>query len=254
MKRFLDTDRWYRLGDLSFEHKALLLLLESVADPSGVVVWNPDALEALAGRKFLESDIRMLGEHRVIWLDHSRLLLPEFLLFQYSTLSRKCKGHTKVWKALRDHWPMDEDGQDTFAEAWEELKIGHLVPPMRDERLASQRPPWYLELEARVKKAMAVKIPGNFPTEVAGQLQEYFAFRERNALRQKNKTDADRWDWTPEQAFGIIKTVTRWLCEYDPHGIVSALEMSWFGNSKTPFEPKPKFKLAKRSPFYADEK
>lgn len=242
MKIFFDTSRWtVDLAKLSFRHKTLLILLESLADPAGVVIWAQDTIEGLAGEKFLESDVDALG-YRAIWLDRSKILLPSYMKNQFGTLSRTAPPHKKVWKALREHWGECGDLlEEPFVTRWTELGIDEWIPPIGTERVGNQTPEWYIKLMERANGASACIIPRDFPESIKERISEFFAYRFRKAKQALNTMNADQWDWSINHAKVVVNETRRRLGKHTEQAVYDSFTNCMGNNHKTPYEPRGRF-------------
>jgi len=245
MNIHFDTERWTRdLAKLSFRHKTLMILLESLADPSGVVVWAQDTIEGLAGEKFLESDVDALG-YRIVWLDRSKILLPSYMKTQYKTLSRSSPAHRRVWKCLRQHWGERGDLiEEPFVTDWKARGIDDWLPAIGNERIGKQTPEWYLKLMERAKGASQCYIPKEFPEVIKERLLEFFAYRFRKAEQTLNVETSERWDWSINHARTIVNETKRQLTRHTETAIAKAITSAMSCNYRAPIEPRSKFEAS----------
>jgi uncharacterized phage protein (TIGR02220 family) len=104
MKRFTATEKWDKewFMDLSCKHKVLWQFLCDSCDCAGV--WEPNWKLASyqIGEKVKVDDLKVFGE-RVIVLDNGKVLLTNFVSFQYGTLSRDCRPHQNIIRAIEKH-------------------------------------------------------------------------------------------------------------------------------------------------------
>lgn len=100
-KRFTDTLIWEKewFMKLSPKHKCLIRYLFDRCDASGV--WEPNWTLAsiYIGEKCDSSDLMVINDHIQI-LPSKKILITDFISFQYGKLSEKCAGHIPVFKAI----------------------------------------------------------------------------------------------------------------------------------------------------------
>ncbi|HEX6171381.1 MAG TPA: hypothetical protein VFZ33_16955, partial [Chitinophagaceae bacterium] len=100
-KRFTDTLIWEKewFMKLSPKHKCLIRYLFDRCDSSGV--WEPNWTLAsiYIGEKCDSSDLMVINDHIQI-LPSKKILITDFISFQYGKLSEKCAGHIPVFKAI----------------------------------------------------------------------------------------------------------------------------------------------------------
>jgi hypothetical protein len=101
-KRFTDTAIWNKewFMDLSPTHKCLIRYLFDNCDPAGV--WKPNwKLASLhIGENVNELSLNSLPAHQYEILPNGKIFLPDFIKFQYSTLSDKSPAHKPVFLAI----------------------------------------------------------------------------------------------------------------------------------------------------------
>lgn len=268
MKRYFDTLHWRNLGDMSFRHKAFLLVLESVADPAGVVIWNPAEFEGLTGERFHKADIAALGDSHAVWMDRDRILLPGFMRFQYGTLSRRSPAHVKVWRALREHWPADVEGEggededdldphdvdfSAVARAWKALGVLSFLPDVQNERHPGHEPVWYRDAVLRADAACSSQsyedgqLDG-IPISVMEPLMQFFRYRQEKVVAALSKSDAIKWEWTTTQADAVINWTKDMLEECSERQVATALRRAVASNYKMPYDPRGEVKVGKEKP------
>lgn len=100
-KRFTDTLIWEKewFMKLSPKHKCLIRYLFDRCDSSGV--WEPNWTLAsiYIGEKCDNSDLLVLNDH-IEKLPNGKILISDFISFQYGKLSEKCAAHIPIFKAI----------------------------------------------------------------------------------------------------------------------------------------------------------
>lgn len=103
MKRFTGTEVWQKpwFRKSSCRLKCLWKYLCDHCDPAGV--WEPDwdLASFYIGEPVQESDISAFNGNAV--MRNQNVFLPQFVEFQYGTLSQDCKPHLKVFEAMEHH-------------------------------------------------------------------------------------------------------------------------------------------------------
>lgn len=101
-KRFTDTSIWNKewFMELSPTHKCLIRYLFDNCDASGV--WKPNwKLASLhIGEGVDISDLEKIPAHQFEILENGKIFLPDFINFQYSTLSEKSPAHKPIFLAI----------------------------------------------------------------------------------------------------------------------------------------------------------
>ena len=240
MRIQFDTERWTGdLANLAPRYKLLLLLMDSLVDPAGVLVWSPTVIDGMLCDRYVDGDIDALGS-RVVRMPKNRILLPHYMKVQYGAISRAAYPHRRIWSAIAEHWGSRASISDPepFVEAWTKMGIDHWLPDIVGERVASRRAPWFLELEERVKLADKVQIPEMWPKDVTNAFEEYMAYRRRKALQSMLASQANIWDWSFEQATSVVNTVERYLETFSNAAIVQSIERTIEANYRVLYEPK----------------
>lgn len=118
-KRFADTDiwnkEWYQLYTL--KQKVLLKYLFDNCDAAGV--WEPNYRLAgfIIGEPITRSDIESLNERKnqVAILPDGKVVILDFIAFQYGELSETCRPHQKVIELMKKHGLWGK-GMDTLSD------------------------------------------------------------------------------------------------------------------------------------------
>lgn len=105
MKRFTETtkwqDAWFR--KLSPRLKCLWTFLCDGCDAAGVIDPDWDLLSFQIGEGVSPDDLAAFGTGRIHTLPNGKIWICRFMEFQYGTLSRDCKAHTPIFKAIAFH-------------------------------------------------------------------------------------------------------------------------------------------------------
>lgn len=104
MKRFTDTAKWAKswFQDLAPHHKCLWLYLCDAADPAGVWDTNWKLASVFIGKTVTEKDLEVMGD-RVRKLPGGKYGIVSFIEFQYGKLSKDCKAHIPIFRAIEKH-------------------------------------------------------------------------------------------------------------------------------------------------------
>lgn len=104
MKRFTETgkwsDAWFR--KLPPKIKLLWQYVCDTCDAAGVFELDTDLATLQIGEKIEESDLEMLAT-RLQKLPSGKMLILNFIPFQYGELSVECRPHKVVFDAIRKH-------------------------------------------------------------------------------------------------------------------------------------------------------
>ena len=222
----LDANRWrdQDFACLSFRHRAFLIVLECLADKAGVVDWELEKINDVAGdgADFSRVDVKQLGSDNAIWMPGgTAILLSQFMQKQYGVLSRHCPAHKQVWHAIVKWWgaPTHPHEQEPFIAFFSEKQIFRHAPKIKDEDQGLDEPPWKTQLKAEATAAKKVEIPTSLPMCIVEALQDCFDWRVRMALRSRIRTEGDKWAWTPEQAEQDIKQVQSMLRKFTSESV-----------------------------------
>lgn len=100
-KRFTDTLIWEKewFMKLSPKHKCLFKFIVDRCDPSGVWEQNWTLASIYIGEKCDYSDTLVLASH-LEKLPNGKILVTDFISFQYGKLSEKCAAHIPIFKAI----------------------------------------------------------------------------------------------------------------------------------------------------------
>jgi hypothetical protein len=104
MKRFTETlkwqDKWFRR--LTPRRKCLWQFLCDTCDPAGVIDFDAELASVHVGETVEDSDIDSFGE-RIRKLPSGKLLIVQFVKFQYGELSESCPAHKPVFRAIKNN-------------------------------------------------------------------------------------------------------------------------------------------------------
>lgn len=104
MKRFTETgkwsDAWFR--KLTPRLKLLWQYICDTCDAAGVFVFDPEHASFHIGETYDNEDVFLLG-HRLRRLEGDKVLIVNFIPFQYGELSVECRPHKVVFDAIRKH-------------------------------------------------------------------------------------------------------------------------------------------------------
>jgi len=104
MKRFTETtkwqDKWFR--QLPARLKCLWSYLLDNCDAVGVIDPDWELVAFQVGENVSDEDIKYFAE-RIQILPNGKLWITRFVEFQYGKLSRDCKAHIPVFKAIQLH-------------------------------------------------------------------------------------------------------------------------------------------------------
>lgn len=209
---------------LSFRHRAFLIVLECLADKAGVVDWELEKINEVAGdgADFSRLDVKQLGIDNAIWMPGgTSILLSRFMKGQYGTLSRHCPAHDTVWQAIAKWWgvPAHPHDQEPFVAFFSEKMIFRHAPNIKDEDQGLDEPVWKTRLKEEVAEAKKIEIPNSLPMCIVEALRDCFDWRVRMALRSRIRTEGEKWTWTPEQADQDIKQVQSMLKRFTPEAV-----------------------------------
>lgn len=103
-KRFCDTEIWDKdwFMNLSCKHKCLIRFIFDKCDVAGI--WEPNWILATTyvGEKCTVADLESF-KHQIQKLPGGKILICDFISFQYGTLSEKSNPHVKVISILKKH-------------------------------------------------------------------------------------------------------------------------------------------------------
>jgi len=222
----LDANRWrdQDFACLSFRHRAFLIVLECLADKAGVVDWELEKINGVAGdgADFTRLDVKQLGIDNAVWMPGgTAVLLSRFMQGQYGIISRRCPAHDQVFQAIVKWWgkPTHLYEQEPFVAFFAEKSISRHAPRIKDEDQGLDEPPWKTQLKADVAAARRIEIPESLPVCVSNAIQDCFDWRIRMALRSRIRTEGEKWTWTPEQAEQDIKQVQSMLRRFTPEAV-----------------------------------
>lgn len=222
----LDANRWRDVdfACLSFRHRSFLIVLECLADKAGVVDWELEKINEVAGdgADFNRLDVKQLGSDNAVWMPGGTcVLLSQFMKNQYGRLSRSCPAHKQVWQAIIKWWgrPESKHDREPFLEFFAEKNITRHAPLIKDEDQGLDEPVWKTRLKEEAQKAQTIEIPGTLPLCVFDAMRDCFDWRVRMAMRSRIRTEGERWTWTYEQAEQDIKQVQNMLKRFTPESV-----------------------------------
>jgi hypothetical protein len=104
MKRFTETDKWRDawFRKLSPACKCLWQYMVDNCDQAGVIDIDWELASFQIGAKVSEKDLASF-DRQVSRLANGKLWISSFVKFQYGVISRDCKPHTPVFKAIERH-------------------------------------------------------------------------------------------------------------------------------------------------------
>jgi hypothetical protein len=114
MKRFTATEKWDDVWfrKLTPRAKCLWMYICDKCDHAGVIDLDVGLASFQIGDQISDSDIESFNG-RVRQINDSKLLVSDFIRFQYGKLSRECKPHMPVFAALSKHGiPIEEVEQN----------------------------------------------------------------------------------------------------------------------------------------------
>ena len=106
-KRFVDTELWQKewFQNLSLRHKILIKYIFENCDCAGV--WNGNFRMAsfIIGEKVTIDDLKEINNFKYQFeiLENGNIFVPDFIKFQYGTLSENCKPHKPVIEKLKKY-------------------------------------------------------------------------------------------------------------------------------------------------------
>jgi len=103
-KRFTETEKWRDawFRKLTPTQKCLWQYFVDNCDQAGVIDIDWELASFQIGAKVSDKDLNAF-ERQVSWLDSGKLWICSFVRFQYGVISRDCKPHAPVFKALERH-------------------------------------------------------------------------------------------------------------------------------------------------------
>ena len=106
-KRFVDTELWQKewFQNLSLKHKVLVKYIFENCDCAGV--WNGNFRMAsfIIGENVTIYDLKSINSTKYQFeiLENGNIFIPDFIKFQYGTLSENCKPHKPVIEKLKKY-------------------------------------------------------------------------------------------------------------------------------------------------------
>lgn len=235
----LDTNRWREMdfNHLPSRHRYFLIVLECLADKAGVVPWDLERINEVAGdgADFNRVDANKVGRDNLVWMDGGvELLLTQYMQRQYGKLSRNCRPHIQVWQAIEKHWGLAKNPseREPFIKWFGEKDILRHAPTIKDEDQGiGEVPAWKNRITEEVKRVEEVKIPPNMPKIVYDAVTDLFAWRQEMAMKSITQSEGHKWSWTKFQADQDIQQIQRMLLTYTPEAIEENIRNSIRANS-----------------------
>lgn len=141
MKRFTETkkwsDAWYR--KLSPRLKCLWQHLLDHCDPSGVIDPDWELISFQVGESVNSDDLQSFQD-RVEILPSGKLWIVKFIQFQYGVLSRECRMHASVFRAI-DSNGLTERVSNGYAKGIDTLKDKEQVQDKNKVLVKEEEPP-----------------------------------------------------------------------------------------------------------------
>lgn len=118
MKRFCETtkwdDPWFRR--LKPRYKSFIQFLWDRCDHTGVWVVDIELATTYVGEKIDPEEALKYFDGRVVDMGNGKWLIPQFISFQYGTLSPQCHPHRKILESLNRHGlKIGENGRTTLS-------------------------------------------------------------------------------------------------------------------------------------------
>jgi hypothetical protein len=242
----LDTNRWREMdfGQLPSRHRYFLIVLECLADKAGVVPWDLERINEVAGdgADFNRVDVHKLGRDNAVWMDGGvSLLLSQYMKRQYSQLSRDCRPHIQVWQAIERHWgrPKEPSEPEPFIAWFEERGIRRHAPPIKNEDQGiGDVPGWKKRIIEELGQLDELSIPKSIPKIVYDAMTDLFEWRREVAMKSITQSEGHKWSWTKRQANQDIDQIQRMLKTYTPEAIEENIRNSIRTNSLYLNKPK----------------
>jgi len=105
-KRFTDTDKWKKkfMKSLPSEYKLFWLFLIDECDNAGIWHVELEVAEARLGIKLSLEKIRGFFKERIVEFDGgNKMFIPDFVQFQYGSLSESNRAHLSVINSLKKY-------------------------------------------------------------------------------------------------------------------------------------------------------
>ena len=211
-------------GSLPSRHRYFLIVLECLADKAGVVPWDLERINEVAGdgSDFNRVDVHKLGRDNAVWMDGGvSLLLTQYMKRQYFKLSRKCRPHIQVWQAIERHWGASQPSeQEPFIAWFSEKGILRHAPPILDEDQGiGDVPGWKKRIIEELSLISEVSIPKIWPKIVHDAVADMFGWRHDMAMKSITQSEGHKWSWTKRQAYQDVEQIQRMLAIYTPEAI-----------------------------------
>ena len=106
-KRFVDTELWQKewFQDLTLKEKILVKYIFENCDCAGVWNGNFKMASFIIGEEVTIDDLKNINlkKEQFIVLENGNIFIPDFIKFQYGTLSENCKPHKPVIEKLKKY-------------------------------------------------------------------------------------------------------------------------------------------------------
>ena len=106
-KRFVDTELWQKewFQDLSLKEKILIKYIFENCDCAGVWNTNYRLASFIIGETVTQEDIENINKKKFQFeiLENGNIFIPDFIKFQYGTLSENCKPHKPIIEKLKKY-------------------------------------------------------------------------------------------------------------------------------------------------------
>lgn len=106
-KRFVDTELWQKewFQNLSLKHKILVKYIFENCDCAGVWNGNFKMASFIIGEDVTIQDLQIINSDKEQFeiLKNGNIFIPDFIKFQYGTLSENCKPHKPVIERLKKY-------------------------------------------------------------------------------------------------------------------------------------------------------
>lgn len=226
-KRFTDTLIWEKewFMKLSPKHKCLIRYLFDRCDASGVWEQNWTLASIYIGEPCNLSDLMVLDTH-LDRLPNGKILIKDFISFQYGKLSEKCAAHIPIFKAIeknklcldrvsnRVYYTLQEKETETEEEKEEETEVPAQEEKFSDswfkdifddilvESIRSTFPKHDLENEFKIFRLKVRGSPKDYEHRDTGGIRQAFIYQLKNSKHDNGKSNQQ----TSRRADAVIET------------------------------------------------
>lgn len=106
-KRFVDTELWQKewFQDLSLKEKIIVKYIFENCDCAGVWNGNYKMASFIIGETITKEDLENINKKKFQFeiLENGNIFIPDFIKFQYGTLSENCKPHKPIIEKLKKY-------------------------------------------------------------------------------------------------------------------------------------------------------